>query len=238
MFTVYKITNLVNSKYYIGVHKTNNPYDNYMGSGIAIKNAIEKHGIENFKKEVLFLFEDENSAYEKEKELLQNLWKLSECYNMTEGGIGSWSHIDSRGNNNCMKNPDIVKKVIATTRANGSYHTEKKLNASRKNAVLGYNARKGMKDTVETKSKRNDSVKKVLSNPETRQKLINSIREKKCVPYELTDPTGVKYETEVISELCVELNIPLSTVTTRCDGRQIKKGVLKGWIILKKGGNC
>lgn len=41
MFTVYKITNSVNSKYYIGVHETDDACDDYMGSGPAIKNAIK-----------------------------------------------------------------------------------------------------------------------------------------------------------------------------------------------------
>lgn len=41
MYTVYKVTNIKNGKYYVGVHKTNNPYDSYMGSGTAIRNAIK-----------------------------------------------------------------------------------------------------------------------------------------------------------------------------------------------------
>jgi len=34
LYTVYKTQNLVNGKYYFGVHKTNNPYDGYLGSEI------------------------------------------------------------------------------------------------------------------------------------------------------------------------------------------------------------
>lgn len=48
---IYKITNLVNGKQYIGRDSRNNP--NYLGSGTAIKNAILKHGRANFKKEIL-----------------------------------------------------------------------------------------------------------------------------------------------------------------------------------------
>jgi hypothetical protein len=48
---VYKTTNLVNGKSYIGKDKHNNP--NYLGSGKKLHAAIKKYGKENFKKEIL-----------------------------------------------------------------------------------------------------------------------------------------------------------------------------------------
>jgi len=50
---IYKITNSINSKEYIGQHFTNDLNDNYFGSGVAIKRAVKKHGKSNFKKEIL-----------------------------------------------------------------------------------------------------------------------------------------------------------------------------------------
>ena len=61
---VYEITNLVNGKKYIGKRSCKCPIedDKYMGSGIAITNAIKKYGKENFKKDVLKICSTEDEA--------------------------------------------------------------------------------------------------------------------------------------------------------------------------------
>jgi group I intron endonuclease len=48
---IYKITNLINGKIYVGQSRYNN--ENYFGSGHNITRAISKYGKENFKKEIL-----------------------------------------------------------------------------------------------------------------------------------------------------------------------------------------
>jgi hypothetical protein len=233
VYTVYKVTNLINGNYYIGVHKTNDPNDSYMGSGKRIRRAIEKYGLTNFSKEILFIFENEEDAYLKEKELLSDIWNLQECYNCTEGGLGSWSHIDSSGDNNCMKRPEVKENVRSSLYRNGTYYSEKRVAAARENSKKGVIARTGSKDSKETKEKRAKSVKKAYESADVKQRHKDAVRKGKCIPYLLTEPNGIEYHVDVISEFCEKNNYPLSTITTKSNGEMIKRGKLKGWTVYK-----
>lgn len=87
MYIVYKTTNLIDGKYYIGVHKLKEKYDYYLGSGTRLLLAIKKHGKENFIRETLMEFEVEQDAYDYEKLIVDDsLIKNPNCYNITEGG--------------------------------------------------------------------------------------------------------------------------------------------------------
>lgn len=91
MHIVYKITNLINKKIYIGVHAVTDLEvdDGYMGSGKAIRLAIKKYGKENFKKEILVSFEDAEAAYLAESLVVdEEFIDRSDTYNMKCGGIG------------------------------------------------------------------------------------------------------------------------------------------------------
>lgn len=59
-----------NGKTYTGKHQTDNLDDGYMGSGKLIRRAIAKYGAENFTKEILHAFENEEEMNAKEKELV------------------------------------------------------------------------------------------------------------------------------------------------------------------------
>lgn len=86
-YTVYKITNLINNKEYIGYHQTNNLDDGYMGSGKLIKKAIEKYGIENFSKKYIQIFDNRKEAELLEALLVNESYTLREdTYNITLGG--------------------------------------------------------------------------------------------------------------------------------------------------------
>lgn len=93
-YTIYKTTNLINGKIYIGKHQTKDLNDGYLGSGKHLKNAINKYGIENFKKEILFQFDNESDMNDKESELVTEEFCLREdVYNICIGGKGGFSYI-------------------------------------------------------------------------------------------------------------------------------------------------
>lgn len=89
-YIIYKTTNLVNGKYYIGKHKqVGIGFDGYLGSGTALKKAIEKYGEENFKRETLYYFESEAECLQKEYEIVnEDFVSANDNYNIIPGGYG------------------------------------------------------------------------------------------------------------------------------------------------------
>ena len=92
MYYIYRITNKVNGKTYIGKHKYKKLNDNYMGSGVHLRRAQKKYGIGNFEKKVLVfnisklehanLLEETFIAAEREKVSRGNF------YHKSDGGDG------------------------------------------------------------------------------------------------------------------------------------------------------
>jgi len=105
-YFVYQITNVLNGKTYIGCHKTQDKDDGYMGSGKVLKRAVEKHGLENFRKEILFEASSSEEMFTKEKELVV-LGPGS--YNIKLGGQGGFDHLLDR--------PDLKKKGYQASKA-------------------------------------------------------------------------------------------------------------------------
>lgn len=112
-YTIYQITNKINSKIYIGKHKTEKIDDAYMGSGTHLQRAIKKYGIENFSKEILFTFDNEDEMNRKESELVSEQFiKEDTNYNLCIGGNGGWSYVINNGHHiKRNKDPDRRKKI-------------------------------------------------------------------------------------------------------------------------------
>jgi hypothetical protein len=85
---IYKITNLVNNKIYIGKDTTSDP--NYFGSGLIISRSLKKYGMENFIKEIIDETDDYNVLSKKEIYWI-SYYKSTDRkigYNIAPGGDG------------------------------------------------------------------------------------------------------------------------------------------------------
>lgn len=85
---IYKITNVINGKGYIGKHSTNDINDGYFGSGVALKKAISKYGRENFNKEILCYCQSEDELNNMEMRKILQHGTYGVGYNLTKGGEG------------------------------------------------------------------------------------------------------------------------------------------------------
>lgn len=89
---IYKTTNLLNGKYYVGIHSTSNLKDGYLGSGKRLRRSIRKYGKSNFKLEILEFFSTREEVVKREKELVnEDLIKDSNCLNLKLGGSGGFT---------------------------------------------------------------------------------------------------------------------------------------------------
>jgi group I intron endonuclease len=91
-YLIYKITNTINGKYYIGCHVTDRIDDGYMGSGKLVSKAISKYGLENFKKEIIEECSSEEEMFRRESELV--VVDRNTTYNLLPGGKGGWSYVN------------------------------------------------------------------------------------------------------------------------------------------------
>lgn len=101
---IYKTTNLLNGKFYIGMHSTNNIKDGYLGSGTRLRRAIRKYGINNFKLEILEWCKTRDELSEREKEIItENHINDDNCYNLKYGGLGGGSFINKEHQFKCSQ---------------------------------------------------------------------------------------------------------------------------------------
>jgi len=120
---IYKTTNLINGKFYIGKRSTSlydNWYDDpYIGSGKLLKAAIKKYGKQSFIKNIFCYADNRKDNANNEVLFVADQWKLKECYNLRPGGEGgsvkgvlTYTHTEE------------AKQKISKTKT-GKHHSEK-----------------------------------------------------------------------------------------------------------------
>lgn len=108
-----------------------------MGSGKKLKRAINKYGIENFDKEILFVFDAETDMNNKESELVTEEFCLREdTYNICPGGKGGWGYVNKNGLNKSENQKLAARKIMSKMRASQCNEmATKNLNLHRENGI-------------------------------------------------------------------------------------------------------
>lgn len=182
---IYKTTNLINEKIYIGKDSRNKK--NYLGGGVCLAKAIKKYGRKNFKKETICECKTQEELNEKEIYYI-NLYKSTDStigYNLSTGGgssaIGVKLSEETRRKMSMKRRGKKLseehRKKIAlsnTGRKQTEYakqiaslvHKGKKLSPEHKSKFV-----QSRKHTEETKAKISKAHTGKKLSPETREKL-------------------------------------------------------------------
>jgi len=236
---IYKTTNLINGKFYIGKDKHNDP--KYLGSGKILKQAIKKYGIDNFVKETIEECYDEQQWLEREMYWIGFYNSINEGYNIALGGNGG----DTISNN---PNKELIGKrhsekmkdpLVNKNKAKGRIIKSKKRDdpnwinpqkgkssplrgrPSNKKGIKNLNHSEWMKNNNPFKGKTHSEehklkLKIVNSQPKTeehKRKISETLKGNKPGNMRQIMIDGVSYES--LSEAARQLNLPLSTIKNR-----------------------
>lgn len=180
-YTVYRTQNIVNGRYYFGVHKTKNMDDRYLGSGAALKREIAEYGRQAFLKNVCFVFDALDDAFAKEIELVETYRADPLCYNLQRGGSGRFEWINLMGlRADNRNNPKRIEAVIRAMKARAgcklqplSLERKQKIRAKLQGRVVGNR-------TEETREKIRAANKGKMLSEETKEKIRKSQLEQRA----------------------------------------------------------
>ena len=120
---IYKTTNMINGKAYIGMKRLDCKHKDYLGSGKIFKRALDKYGKENFVKEILAFAKTKEELTQLEYEYIKHhdAYNSQDYYNVASGGLGGNTKAGyteeelrefGRRVSNSLKNSEKFKTVV------------------------------------------------------------------------------------------------------------------------------
>lgn len=211
---IYKTTNLINGKFYIGKRVYRKRDDNwYLGSGIYLNRAIQKYGRTNFKKEIIEWCDNKEDLCKREifwiKELDANNPLIG--YNISKGGEG--------GNTG---NYEVISRKLKGVKKSKEFceNISKRL--------------KGVPKSQEHIEKVRYALSGIPRSPEMIEKMRNSLKEKykngykspvQVRVYQYNKVTGDYIKSyKSATEASRQLNINRKAITNNCVGKSKSSG--------------
>lgn len=161
---VYVWTNKLNGKKYVGLHM-GKVDDGYIGSGKLFKSAVEKYGIENFDRQILYFeYETEETLYQKEFDIINefNAVKDRTFYNATNYDP---KYVKFQNGERTRVHTNETKELLrqARTDTTASEQTRQKMSESQKNREFTEEHKKKLSDSQKG-DKNHQSGKKWYNN--------------------------------------------------------------------------
>lgn len=191
---VYKITNKITGKVYIGITNQgagaryrHHWYEARIGEPAPIHRSMAKYGEENFTLEIIDFADTYEELKEKEKYWIKQYDSVNrdKGYNLTEGGDGTF----------------------------GRMHSEETKNKIRQKAV-------GRKASEETKKKMSDSQKKYKEAHRAHADVIRLLNQKAVVVYDLDGNKLEEFETT--KQCATKYKVSSTMIKTYCRSEQPK----------------
>lgn len=163
---IYKTTNLINQKKYIGKHQSSEYDPKYFGSGKILRMAIKKYGIENFINEMIDVADTIQELNKKEKCYIEYYKSVhgANCYNLAKGGDGG-NVFEYQSSENKQK--FIEKMTLINQKRCGSDDFKSKISEAMTRRYSDEDARK----------EHSEKIKTSWSNQELRKKQSEILKE-------------------------------------------------------------
>ena len=165
---IYLIVNNVNGKTYVGQKKLYSKSwneDGYMGSGVALKSAKNKYGIENFEKFLICFCNSKEELDEKEMFWIAEYRNRGKAeYNLTKGGHSfsstPWNKGKKMSEESRKKNSDAHKGTHYRKGKPCSEETKQKLSEINKGKIISEETRKRLSEAAKKDWAKRKSNKK------------------------------------------------------------------------------